>query len=405
MPNDTAADWKIGITCPHVDDSGTLVCWDCDENRSSQGGGSPPTWENSGTIKRKLRILSSGGSFASSMLVGGQALAPEVHPPAEGLEACYPDPRNIEPGLEVLSGPQIIYKNWDTEFDQKAVVTPSRPLPPPTIFGLRRRIFWLVIVCLILALLVGAAVGAAVGVTRKNASNAALPESSTTEIGNQPSTTPTPSPQIATETVSLTLASDHIATTSHPIITSASVSSSQSGTSDSDSSFGVKSTSLSSSSSSSSNSPADESTKSVEKVTVTSVRTEQPSATDTPKSEAPPTTVTVTPASEPSSTAAPTPLHTGGSCLGTDGSTYTDPGSGSKWKIECDIAHQGKDIENYEAQSMEACVSMCANESGCVGAIWYSAGPQGTDLNYCWLKKSLNNNLKDTKDAQSVVRL
>ncbi|OTA88987.1 hypothetical protein M434DRAFT_114451 [Hypoxylon sp. CO27-5] len=403
MPKDTTADRNIGITCLHLNEGGTPVCWDCDENRFSQGGGSPPTLENSGAANRKLRILSNGSSFASIVLDGKQALAPEVHPPAEGLEACYPDLRNIQPGLEVLSGPQIIYKNWDTEFDQKAAAAPSRPPSPPTILGLRRRIFWLIIVCLVLALVVGAAVGAAVGVTRKNASNAQLPESSTTELGNQASSTPPPSPQIATETVSVTLASGHMATTSHPIITSASQPSPQSSTLDS--SLGVKLSSSSSLSPSSTNSPEDESTKSIEKVTVTSVRTEHPSATETPKSEAPPTTVTVTPASKPSSTASPTPLHTGGSCLGTDGSTYTDPGTGSKWKIECDIAHQGKDIENYEAQSMEACVSMCANESDCVGAIWYSAGPQGTDLNYCWLKSSLNDNLKDTKDAQSVVRL
>ncbi|KAI1413564.1 hypothetical protein F5Y13DRAFT_26380 [Hypoxylon sp. FL1857] len=401
MPNHTIAESKINLTCPHSDGRDTPVCWDCDESRFGQGGGSPPTLENLGRIKRKLRILSGGNSFASSTLAGSQA--PEVLPPAEGLEACYPDPRNSQPGLEVFSGPQIIYKNWDNELDQKATVTPARPPPTPTIFGLRRKIFWLIVVCLVLALIVGAAVGAAVGVAQKNASFKDPQTSSPTAgIGDQASSNSLPSPQIATETVSVTLASDHI-TTNYPISSSASISSQ---ISTSKSSVGAKLSSPSSSSSPSSpTSPADESTKSVEKVTVTSVRTEQPSATNNPKSEDPPATVTVTPPSEPSSTAAPTPLHTGGSCLGTDGSTYTDPGTGSKWKIECDIAHQGKDIENYEAQSMEACVSMCANESSCVGAIWYSAGPQGTDLNYCWLKKSLSDDLKDTKDAQSVVRL
>ncbi|KAI0841475.1 hypothetical protein F5Y06DRAFT_293175 [Hypoxylon sp. FL0890] len=402
MSYNTAAESKIDIAYPHSDERGTPVYWDYDENCFVPGRGSPPTSEDLGRIKRKLRILNSGGSFASSTLAGSQALAPEVHPPAEGLEACAPDLRNSQPGLEVFSGPQIIYKNWDTEFDQKIPVGPGSP----TILGLRRKIFWLVVVCLVLALLVGAAVGAAVGVTRKNASSEAKPaSSSTTGIGAQLSSDPSPSPKIATETVSVTLTSDHMTSTGHPSITSTSMSS-QLSTSESALSAKLSSSpSPTPSLSSPPSSTADENTKSVEKVTVTSMRTEQPSTTNPPESEAPPTTVTVTPASNPTSTAAPTPLHTGGSCLGTDGSTYTDPGTGSKWKIECDIAHQGKDIENYEAQSMEACVSMCANESDCVGAIWYSAGPQGTDLNYCWLKSSLNDNLKDTKDAQSVVRL
>ncbi|KAI1144420.1 hypothetical protein F5Y05DRAFT_27074 [Hypoxylon sp. FL0543] len=406
MPENTAAETRTDTTNLHSEEKGTPLYWDYDQNHFDRG--SPPTWDNLGRVKRKLRIISNGSSFGSSTLAGSQALAPEVHPPVEGLEVCAPYSRNSQPGLEVYSGPQIIYKNWDTELDQKVVVGPGPPPPPPspTILGLRRKIFWLVVICLALVLLVGVGVGVAVGVTRKNSSAEAQPaSSSTTGVGDQSSTGShlPPSPQIATETVSVTLASDQVTTASHPVGTSMSTFSSQPGASKS--TVAAKLSSSSQVVSPPATSSADGSKESVEKVTVTSVRTEQPSATDTPKSEAPPATVTVTPASPSSPTAAPAPLHTGGSCLGTDGSTYTDPDTGSQWKIECDIAHQGKDIENYEASSMEACVSMCANESACVGAIWYSAGPQGTDLNYCWLKKTLEDNLKDTKDAQSVVRL
>lgn len=77
--------------------------------------------------------------------------------------------------------------------------------------------------------------------------------------------------------------------------------------------------------------------------------------------------------------------------------------------MECAAAHEGRDLANVEAATMEECVSLCAQRprGSCVGAIWFAVGPQGTDLNYCWLKSELGGDdaIRDTLDAQSVVRL
>ncbi|KAI1092427.1 hypothetical protein F5B19DRAFT_454639 [Rostrohypoxylon terebratum] len=197
-----------------------------------------------------------------------------------------------------------------------------------------------------------------------------------------------------TEIVSVITASPSVIITSSPVIQSAS----------SLSNIIPSTTEIKSLPSTSS---AAETSKSVEQVTVVSVQTASAPATSAAQSTPSPVTVTVTPTSKTSTqaTASPTTSSSDGDCLGANGSTYTDSETGSQWRIECDTAHQGKDIDNYEADTMEACVSMCADDSDCVGAIWYSAGPQGTDLNYCWLKSTLEDNLKSTKDAQSVVRL
>ncbi|KAI2465324.1 hypothetical protein F4781DRAFT_435532 [Annulohypoxylon bovei var. microspora] len=394
MTYNTAVESKIYATCPHSDGKGTPICWDCSE----ESWGSLPTLEDFGGVKR-LRIL-NGRS---------QAFAPEVHPPAEGIEVGAPDPRNSQPGLEVFVGPQIVTptdKYWDARLE-KIVVPPSTP--SSTILGLRRRIFWLVLICVVVALLVGVAVGVAVGVTQRNNSTKASPISSlSTGPSDKVSSTFISSPQIMTEIVSVTATSPSTTATnpSMTAVSQATIKSVPSSSSELETASTTTAT-KSSSTSSISTSSADKTSKSVEKVTVISIQTASISTTSPVQSTPPPTTVTVTPTSKTSSqsTASATTVHSDGSCLGADGSTYTDPGTGSQFRIECDIAHQGKDIDNYEAQSMEACVSMCADDSECVGAIWYSAGPQGTDLNYCWLKNTLEDNLKDTKDAQSVVRL
>ncbi|KAI0426131.1 hypothetical protein F5Y09DRAFT_319719 [Xylaria sp. FL1042] len=93
-------------------------------------------------------------------------------------------------------------------------------------------------------------------------------------------------------------------------------------------------------------------------------------------------------------------------CIGDDGSTYTDPATGDKFRIECAVAHQGKDIMNSEANTMQDCISMCAKNAHCKGAIWFNVGPQGTLLNYCWLKSDMDDSrIQVNADAQSVVRL
>ncbi|KAI0379572.1 hypothetical protein F5Y04DRAFT_282659 [Hypomontagnella monticulosa] len=325
MANDTPVEPKSGTPCPHSDGKRTPICWDCAEqghlaDRIRQS----PTSDRSRRIKNRLRLFGSG-----STLVSGQSVAPEVHPPAEGMEVGSPDLRKIQPGLEVRLGPH----------------TGAGAPDPITKRRRRRRKLWLIVICLVLAVIVGAAVGAGVGVTQKNKSVESQPATSPVSGGaDQPKASATNTPAGDTNTTSTPGPTSSPVSSSTPSSVSSSVSSLTS--------------SLTSSSAS---------------------------------------------GLVPSQTPAATPSD---GCLGTDGSTYTDPGTGAQFKIECDVAHQGRDIENPEAQSMEECVSLCANNSRCKGAIYYNVGPQGTDLNYCWLKSSMNDtDIRPTKDAQSIVRL
>ncbi|KAI0883513.1 uncharacterized protein GGS22DRAFT_167183 [Annulohypoxylon maeteangense] len=393
MTFNTAAKSQIYATCPHSDGKGAPVCWDCSE----ESWGSLPPFEDFGETK-KLRIL-SGRS---------QTFAPEVHPPAEGIELGTPNPRYSQPGLEVFTGPQIVTAadKYPNIIEEKIVVTPNSA--SPTIWGFRRRIFWLIVICVALALLMGVAVGAAVGITQKNNSTKALATtSSSTETSVQVSSTFSSPPEVMTEIVSAITSSLSMSTTNDFMVQSVSSSSKLDTSTTTTRTERSSSSPTSSPTSSLPSSPTTQTSKSVEKVTIISVQTASAPTTSPVQSTPPPTTVTVTPTTKASSqtTTSPTATTSNGDCLGADGSTYTDPGTGARFRIECDIAHLGKDIENYKAQTMEACVSMCASDSTCVGAIWYSAGPQGTDLNYCWLKNTLENTLKSTKDAQSVVRL
>ncbi|KAI0006890.1 hypothetical protein F4779DRAFT_594514 [Xylariaceae sp. FL0662B] len=282
------------ITCPHSEGKNAPVCWDCAEQGHPRGGGISPTRETFEKIKRsfKFRDRNKPNMDKKSAAAGMQSSAPEVHPPAEGIEVGAPDLRKSQPGLEVLSGPKIVspddkyrkpgeHKSWDTELDQKVVVVPGAR----TICGLPRRTFVVLIACLLLVL-VGTAVGVAVGLTQRDR---AL---STAKSGNAGGDSPT---------------------------------------------------------------------------------------------------------ADPTSGA--------GNCLGVNGTMYKDHGTGVEFRIECAEAHQGKDIDNVKSDTMEDCVSLCAKNSACKGAIYYNVGPQGTDYNYCWLKSAMQDQYIYTTDAQSVVRI
>ncbi|KAI0122445.1 hypothetical protein F4814DRAFT_438482 [Daldinia grandis] len=307
MANSTAAGSDLNVVCPHYSDGrGTPVCWDCAEGgHLGQGGEDTMTPERT---KKRFVLMGSGSKSLSH-----DPLAPEVHPPIEGIEVGSPDPRSIPPGKEVFYGPQVIstpdnyikdeHNGWNTESNEDTAAAPK----PPTILGLRKRVFWLLLICMFVVAFVGAAVGAAVGVTQRNQS--------------MKSSSAAPSPAVGENQ-----------------------------------------------------------------------STGSPDPTATPSSS-----------TSASPTATPSSVR---SCLGTNGSTYTDPGTGTKFRIECDVAHQGRDIENLKADSMKNCVSLCAKNARCTGAIYYDVGPQGTDLNYCWLKSSMNDSdIRTTTDAQSVVRL
>ncbi|KAJ2985807.1 hypothetical protein NUW58_g5338 [Xylaria curta] len=133
---------------------------------------------------------------------------------------------------------------------------------------------------------------------------------------------------------------------------------------------------------------------------------QQPPLTDTIRSQ-PTVTVSIAPPPPRTSPSSPasTPHTSSRDCIGDEGSVYTDPGTGDKFKISCAIAHQGMDIMNLKAETMEACINLCAKNNRCKGAVWYNVGPQGTDLNYCWLKSGMNGEVRETQDAQSVTLL
>lgn len=148
----TTGEPNKGIPCPHSDGKSTIVCWDCVENGyAGRGGGVPPSPED----------------FEKETFVGLDDSPLEVHPPAEGLEVGALDPRQLYPGLEAISGPVIVKdpRSWSAESKHKAVL-------PPTILGLRRRVFWIILIGLLVVLLIGVAIGAAVGVVQsKHSSN------------------------------------------------------------------------------------------------------------------------------------------------------------------------------------------------------------------------------------------
>ncbi|KAI2602800.1 hypothetical protein GGR54DRAFT_468821 [Hypoxylon sp. NC1633] len=442
MLNQTVTEPNVDFAGHHPDGNGTPVCCDCGDPVHELDS---PTLENLGGFQRRFKYLSGGSMFSRSTLVSStQSSAPEVHPPAEGLELNH---RAHQPGLEFLSGPHIVkspdtakspdgfakdeHRGWDTEkhgntetdrnteTDQNTDQnTASRP---PIAFGLRRKTLWIIFACILAVIIVGTAVGVAVGVTQNNKSTKALPATATSSTAgseSQVSSKNLPFPSVRTETVVVEGSSTQTSmTTVTPVAA-------------------LSSSTLS----------ADEPTKSADQVTVTLKQTEasiitttlKPSTSHTTTStvNSTPTTPTTNPATKstttpqptttPKPTTTPTPTSptqpsttttskkttatpTSSSskvCIADDGSTYTDPGTGDKFKIECAKAHQGKDIDNPEAETMQACISLCAKNSECVGAIWYNVGPQGTDLNYCWLKRSMDDSdIRNTPDAQSVVRL
>jgi hypothetical protein len=115
--------------------------------------------------------------------------------------------------------------------------------------------------------------------------------------------------------------------------------------------------------------------------------------------------LTTQPPAPPLANPEPTSDDSVPSCPNADGTTFTDTASGSRFKWSCNVQHPGYDLEHYEADSMTACVALCAKNEDCKGVTWYNAGPQGEDLNYCWLKNNMEGETRSTSDAQSAERL
>ncbi|GAP91419.1 hypothetical protein SAMD00023353_6300660 [Rosellinia necatrix] len=346
--------------CPHLDKKLLPVCWDCAEegqvhdNRTTSGN-VPPTWQKFKKIQSNFGIRS--GNFRAGM----QSTAPEVHPPEEGLEVGRPAFRESQPGLMVVGVPGATRSKEEPliskpEQDNGHRGWGSRKTgvgSPAKVLGLRRKTFLTIGTIMMLfaaALILGIVVST---MQKRNNTQSTSPDMPSSEA---PSSL---SPSSHAET----------AATKVPATITLAVTVDRS--------------------------EGDKATAAVSTVFIVST------------AEAPAEPV----ASQPtvsSSTTSIAPAATGVSsrvCIGADGSTYTDPATGTEFRLECAAAHHGKDIENVEAASMQSCISMCANNDQCKGAIWYNVGLQGTNLNYCWLKSKMENDVKMTRDAQSVVRL
>jgi hypothetical protein len=88
-------------------------------------------------------------------------------------------------------------------------------------------------------------------------------------------------------------------------------------------------------------------------------------------------------------------------CPWVDNTTYTVPGTNQVYIRQCGVnwgaVDGAKDIQNIAKNSMEDCIALCAkynlntqtSRRTCVGVTWVYAGPQGTNVNYCWPKASL----------------
>ncbi|KAK7983172.1 hypothetical protein PG989_010574 [Apiospora arundinis] len=95
-------------------------------------------------------------------------------------------------------------------------------------------------------------------------------------------------------------------------------------------------------------------------------------------------------------------------CPGANNTIYITPrGDGSaQYRRICGVSYDGNDIHPQQAETMGLCLSLCSGRTGCAGVVWYDAGPQGTDLNWCWLKNSMEKAVLSYRDeAQTAIRL
>ncbi|KAI0527937.1 hypothetical protein F5B22DRAFT_11591 [Xylaria bambusicola] len=364
MESDT---WNSNSTsssrCPHSYEKGVPICWDCAEAghvaspHETESAANSPAWQRLRRFRKSLGFWDESLRINSIYPAGSQASTLEFRVPEEGLEVAAPNHhRYSQPGLIVVSGPQVVSheekfqkpeaKSCSTETIQKEENQQAVVLAPPP----------------------------------------------------APSPNPAPALSIASEPdqkawyrrrkfqilviiAILALVALIIGVAVGVTKQKNSHSSTSLATVDDDQ---VSSTSPSMSSTG---------------ITITeTVSLSVPTASSAPSPKT--TSAKPSPTSSPSSRV----------CIGDDGSTYTDPATGDKFRLECAVSHQGQDIENVKTYSMQSCISMCAKNTHCKGAVWYNVGPQGTNLNYCWLKSTMEDPKVDgavlvTKDAQSVVRL
>ncbi|KAI0445005.1 hypothetical protein F4803DRAFT_548630 [Xylaria telfairii] len=413
MGTDETKTWTSSPLCPHSEGIGAPVCWDCAEGGhvhtplQREEGGTSPSWQRLKRIRRSLGFGDQSYYKSNTSPTGTQVSMLEVRPPEDGLEVGSPLSRRSQPGLILVTGPRVVSpeekfirpepKSWDSEPPQKLdIVSEPGVTPEPTKkggkWGLQRKTFQIVIVVAILTF-AGVIIGIAVAVTQQNKAH-----STSTSAGGHVSSSSSPMTSIiATETVSYYVADD----SSIPVTLSETdkpSSSRQVG-----SVMTLTGTPTTATGQGGDKHP--EST--IIAITSTAYVTAQ---LPPPTNKNPPQPVTTVIVAPPPATSVKPPAPSASSpssriCIGNDGSTYTDPGTKDKFRIECATAHQGKDIENLEASSMQECIGLCTKNKFCKGVIWFNVGPQGTNLNYCWLKSAMDGEVQSMPDAQSAMLL
>jgi hypothetical protein len=114
-----------------------------------------------------------------------------------------------------------------------------------------------------------------------------------------------------------------------------------------------------------------------------------------------PTSTLSQPATVVLSTSSSSPTSTGPGgvtveCPDVNNTNYTVPGTNQVFLRQCDTNRVGSDIEYVEKNSMTDCLSYCASwnsnsasSTRCLSVTWVYQGPQGTYVNYCWIKSSV----------------
>ncbi|KXH68272.1 hypothetical protein CSAL01_12004 [Colletotrichum salicis] len=82
--------------------------------------------------------------------------------------------------------------------------------------------------------------------------------------------------------------------------------------------------------------------------------------------------------------------------LSSENKTYTVPNLNLRFVRECGNNYPMNDLGHIPLTRMEDCMNLCAAlavttqsaDGPCVGVAWVTAGKQGTDENYCWLKSA-----------------
>ncbi|GAP87473.1 hypothetical protein SAMD00023353_2600800 [Rosellinia necatrix] len=368
----------------------------------TQSGVSRSSWQGVDRLQTSFgfRDESFGRRGISPTVTPSSTL--ELRPPEEGLEVGTPGWRRSQPGLIVVTGPQVVspedklrkleVQSWNSDPDQRDEVgAMSGPAEGKggkegggKLLGLRRRTFW-VFVGIAVVTFVSLMIGVAVVITRHGRD-----QSTSTSIadGGQASGNPPSMPTMATETASVGVAGDSSAFTTQsetPTTYSPSENAETATATGEGRSENIEPTVI---------------TTAIIIATPSTVFVVAPPAPTTVTSTAeaetgppPQETTTVTATATASDTAS-------NACLGKNGSIYTDPGTGDRFRIECGIARKGADIVHPKALNMEHCVSLCAANEQCRGAVWYN-----TEWKYCWMKSEITDNVGQRPDAQSFVRI